>query len=61
MLFAAETSLQPPPYLYFFMNVLPASLYTPCMLDALGDQKMALDLLKWELQMVVSHHVGARN
>jgi hypothetical protein len=31
------------------------------MLDALGDQKMALDLLKWELQMVVSHHVGARN
>ena len=45
-----------------YMGVLPA--LCPCatfMLDVLRGQKRALDSLELELQMVVSHHVGAWN
>lgn len=36
-------------------------LYTVCMLSACGGQKRTSDPLEPELQMVVTHHVGAGN
>ena len=36
-------------------------LCTSCVFGACGGQKRALDALELELQMVVSHHMGAGN
>jgi hypothetical protein len=49
---------------FYFMCMrdhLHVCMYVTCMPGALGAQKRASDLLELELQMVVSHLVGAGN
>ena len=46
-------------HFYFYVEVF--YLYTTFTLGAHGDQKRPSDALELELQVVVSHHVGARN
>lgn len=43
-------------YIVFCLHIC---LCTSCMLCSLGGQKMVLDHLQLELQMVVNHRVGA--
>ena len=43
------------------MNVLPAGVGVLCLCSACRDQKRPSTSLELELQMVVSHHVGAGN
>lgn len=42
-------------------SVLPTCISAPCVYSAHTGQKMVLDPLQLESQMVVSHHTGAGN
>lgn len=44
-----------------YMGILPACVCSMCMPGVLGGQKGETESLQLELQMVVIHHVGARN
>lgn len=46
-------------FIFYVLSVLPACMYTICVPGVYQDPKRALYFLELELQMVVSHPVGA--